>query len=615
MAQIFIIIYNFFKRHKIWFIVFLTFIIVSAVSFIANIKLEEDINNAIPGKDKKDKINIAFQNTGIADKLIINISLTDSLKTANPDSLTAFAEELGAELKSERFKPFLKGVFYKINDSLFSSVSDIFYLNYPVFLNNSDLNKLDSILTPNNIEKSLQKTYESLISPASFAFKENITLDPLGITGMALKKLNSASFDENYNIYNGYILTTNKKNLFLFANTVNAANKTAENTQMAAMLEETIKAISLKHNNTIKAEPFGSALISVANANTLKTDIILTFSIATILLILIISFSVRDKRVFLIIFIPTVLAGGLALSFLTYMLPALSVITLSMAPIILAITVDYSLHIISHQKHKKDIIATLKDVAFPIMVCGIATAFEFISLFFVSSKVLQELGVFAAISVIVSAALSLIILPQIIDKNKRQHIIEKNYLENLLDKITHFEFDKFKPILITFSILTIVFIYFAFQVEFEGDLMKMNYMSDDLRIAENNLKKINDFTDNTAYVISYGKTTEEALKNNEIAQIRINELKSNNTITKFRSVTDILISDSTQNARINNWKTYWTKEKKDSVKIYINKFAINAGFSASAFDKFLNSIDKEYKLLSQSSFNLLKRSTFFLDEF
>ncbi|PIP54482.1 MAG: hypothetical protein COX07_05100, partial [Bacteroidetes bacterium CG23_combo_of_CG06-09_8_20_14_all_32_9] len=610
MAQFFIILYNFFKRHKIWFFVLLAFIVVSAVSFVFNIKLEEDITKAIPGKYAKDKINIAFKNTGIADKIIINISLTDSLLEANPDSLITFAEELGTGLKSKPFSPYLKGIFYKINDSLFTSVLSLFYENFPVFLTSSDLAKLDSLTSQNNIEKSIQKDYESLISPASFAFKENIIRDPLGIAGIALKKLNIAAFDENYALYNGYILTKNRKNLFLFANTVNAANKTSENSLMANLLEQTINKICKKHSYKIKAESFGSSLIAVSNASTLKNDIILTFSIATVLLILIISFSVKDKRVFLIIFIPTILGGALALSALTFMLPAISVITLSMSPVILAITVDYSLHIISHQKHKKNIIGTLKDVAFPIMVCGIATAFEFISLFFVSSKVLQELGIFAAISVVVSAALTLIILPQIIDKNKRQHIIEKNYLEEILDKITRFEFDKYKPVIVVFSILTVVFVYFAFGVEFESDMMKMNYMSDELKTAEADLKKINDFTENTAYVISYGKNIEEALKNNEKVETRIDELKSGKIITKFRPVSQILVSDSTQKTRINAWKNYWTQSRKDSLKTNINKYANAVGFCSTAFNKFLYAIDKDYKPLSQSSFNMLKDNLF-----
>ena len=60
MAQLFIIIYQLFKKHKLFFLFFLILITVSAVSFIYNIKIEEDINKAIPGKETKDKINISY---------------------------------------------------------------------------------------------------------------------------------------------------------------------------------------------------------------------------------------------------------------------------------------------------------------------------------------------------------------------------------------------------------------------------------------------------------------------------------------------------------------------------------------------------------------------------
>lgn len=610
MSQFFIIIYQLFKKHKLFFLFFLILVVVSSVSFVYNIKIEEDINKAIPGKETKDKINIAFQNTGIADKLIINISLSDSTSEPLPDSLTTYAEELGSELKSKQFSPYLKNIFYKINDSLFTSIINVFYENYPLFLSQSDLLKIDSIISKNNVQKAINKSYESLISPASFAFKDNITRDPLGIASIALKKLKNVAINDNYDTYNGFIFSKNKKNLLFFANTVNPSNKTSDNIKMADLLEQTINKISAKHNNLIKAESFGSSLIAVANANTLKSDIILTFSIATVLLILIISFSVKDKRVFLIIFIPTVLAGGIALSALACYATAISVITLSMAPIILAITVDYSLHIISHQKHKKDIKATLKDVAFPIMVCGIATAFEFISLFFVSSKVLQELGIFASISVFVSAALTLIILPQFIDKVRNKQNTEMNLLENILDKITRFEFDKYKSIIISFTILTFVFTYFAFKVEFEGDMLKINYMSDGLRTAEKNLKKINDFTENTAYVVSYGKNIEEALKNNEKVNKKLNYLKSEKIINNYTPVSEILKSDSSQISRINAWKNFWTKPKKDSLKANIQKYAIESGFNQNTFNGFVSSIEKEYKPLSKESFNLLKENLF-----
>ena len=86
---------------------FLILITVSAVSFVYNIKIEEDINKAIPGKETKDKINIAFQNTGIADKLIINISLSDSTSEPLPDSLIVYAEDLANELKSKQLNIYI----------------------------------------------------------------------------------------------------------------------------------------------------------------------------------------------------------------------------------------------------------------------------------------------------------------------------------------------------------------------------------------------------------------------------------------------------------------------------------------------------------------------------
>ncbi|OFX30692.1 MAG: hypothetical protein A2X08_07600 [Bacteroidetes bacterium GWA2_32_17] len=610
MSHFFLITYQLFKKHKLFFLFFLILITVSAVSFVYNIKIEEDINKAIPGKETKDKINIAFQNTGIADKLIINISLSDSTSEPLPDSLIVYAEDLANELKSKQFSAYLKNIFYKINDSLFTSIINVFYENYPLFLSQSDLLKLDSIISYNNIQNTINKDYESLISPASFAFKENITRDPLGIAAIALKKLKNIAINDNYDTYNGFIFSKNRKNLLMFANTVNASNKTSKNIKMSDLLEQIISKINIKHKNLIKTETFGSSLIAVANAKTLKNDIILTLSIATVLLILIISFSVKDKRVFFIIFIPTILAGGIALSALACLTSAISVITLSMAPIILAITVDYSLHIISHQKHKKDIVATIKDVAFPIMVCGIATAFEFISLFFVSSKVLQELGIFASISVFVSAVLTLIILPQFIDKKDISHNSEMNLLENMLDKITRFEFDRYKPIIISFSILTIVFAYYAFKVEFEGDMLKMNYMSDELKSAENSLKKINDFTENTAYVVSYGKNIEEALKNNEKVNVKFDELKSQKQITNYTAVSEILMSDLTQIERAKAWKNYWTSAKKDSLKANVKKVAVEVGFNENAFNEFLSSLDKEYNPLSKASFTLLKENLF-----
>ncbi len=87
----------------------------------------------------------------------------------------------------------------------------------------------------------------------------------------------------------------------------------------------------------------------------------------------------------------------------------------------MAITVDYALHITTHYKHKHSIITTIKDVSFPIIVCGFATAFEFLTLVFVSSESLHELGILAAISVVTAAFFTMVVLPHILGCHTQGH--------------------------------------------------------------------------------------------------------------------------------------------------------------------------------------------------
>ena len=66
------------------------------------------------------------------------------------------------------------------------NIMSFFYENLPIFLDENDYQKIDSLLLPETIDKSLEKNYKTLISPASFALKKYILLDPVGISSLAL---------------------------------------------------------------------------------------------------------------------------------------------------------------------------------------------------------------------------------------------------------------------------------------------------------------------------------------------------------------------------------------------------------------------------------------------
>jgi len=314
-----------------------------------------------------------------------------------------------------------------------------------------------------------------------------------------------------------------------------SSNQTSENADFIKKFENVRHKILVASNQTVKIEYFGSAVVAVGNANRLKKDIRLTLTISLILLALIINFSIKKKKLFPFIFLPAIFGGFTALAVLYLTQAKISVISLSIGSVILAITVDYALHITTHFKHRHSIVDTIKDVSFPIIVCGFATAFEFLALVFVSSESLHELGILAAISVVTAAFFTMVVMPHILDvtHSEADETEEKNYLERILDKITRYDFHKNKLLLLLMSLLTLVTLFFINQVGFETDMMKMNYVSDELTQAEENLNRINNYKLISVYVVAYGHSFQEALVNNEKVLKNAEELKNKGTIASF----------------------------------------------------------------------------------
>jgi predicted RND superfamily exporter protein len=77
----------------------------------------------------------------------------------------------------------------------------------------------------------------------------------------------------------------------------------------------------------------------------------------------------------------------------------ISAISLSVGAILIGITIDYALHILTHYKHNNNIEELYKEITQPIILSSATTAVSFLCLVFVRSEALKDLGLFAAITV------------------------------------------------------------------------------------------------------------------------------------------------------------------------------------------------------------------------
>ncbi len=591
MEAIFLNLFHFFRKRRLWLFVAVIAIISVAVFLASRIKLEEDITRMISGSDKTGMLTKIVEQSEFLDKIIITLSTED---ITYKDSLEKAGDRLADTLLSPAFQPYVKEVTYKISDTVVEAMFNLVYNNLPLFLEEEDYAAVDSAILPHSIDRSVLNVYRNLLSPASFAMKKMILRDPLGISSIALKKLGSFQNDENYTMVNSRIYSRDTTSLMLFISPVYKPKETSKNVEFADILRNTLKEIGSEYN--VEAAAFGSALIAAGNADRLKRDIRLTLSISIILLTLIISFSIRKKKLFPFIFLPAVFGGILALAVLFLLKGKVSVISLSIGSVILAITVDYALHITTHYKHRHSIIGTIKDVSFPIIVCGFATAFEFLALVFVSSESLKELGILAAISVVTAAFFTMVVLPHILEMStgKADETEEKNLLEWVLDKITRYAFHKKKLLLAAMVIYSIASLFYLSRVGFESDMMKMNYMSADLRKAESKLDRINNASLNSIYVVSYGNNIQKALESNERVISRASDLKSEGIVSNYTSPASLLMSDSVQQQKIQKWNEFWSNHDIAAVINTLDAKASRTGFRSGSFEEFTSLLGNSY---------------------
>src|SRR5690242_4566186 len=144
MESIFLFFYDYFKKRKrIFYIIF--FLLFILVGFGATrIRVEEDISKFFPTDRKFEKATQVFQGSKFAEKLVMIVSLQDSIREPQPDSLIAFADSLVMRMQTE-LSPYVKSINFRVDDEVALKMYDLILQYLPVFLNEKDFEEIDSI--------------------------------------------------------------------------------------------------------------------------------------------------------------------------------------------------------------------------------------------------------------------------------------------------------------------------------------------------------------------------------------------------------------------------------------------------------------------------------------
>ncbi len=604
MVNLFISAYHYFKKRKFLFFSgsFLLFILLGY--WASRMSFEEDISKLIPSNEDSETVNRVLRNVSYADKIIVNVSSETENNSAN---LEAYADSLTENLSNN---PGIAKLEAKFEDDKMVDLFDFVSAHLPLYLDESDYMQIDSLLQPQNVSEKIDGAYSSVVSPSGMVTTQMIRSDPFGMDFMALKKFQRLQSGENFTIENGYLMHQNGKNLFLFLTPKAGANETSQNTQLIENLNKTIQNLNSEFKNqSVNADYFGATPVSVANAKRIKNDIILTLSISLILLFALFIYFYRKPHIPLIIIIPAIFGSLLGMTVLYFTKGTISAISIGIGSVLLGLTLDYSLHILSHYRSTGDIKKLFISTVKPLLICAVFTAADFLVLLFLKSDVLKDLGVFAAMSVLGAAVFALLFIPQVYSPKNTLEVKQNT----LIDKLASYDFDRNK-FLLGFSVVLILISLFTYQkVGFENDLNQLNYMPEYLQNAENDLDKLNDYSSKSVYIASYGNDFDEALEVNSHLYDKLLKAENQNEILSFSSIGGIVLSDKQQQKKIDQWNNFWTEGKKEKLQNQLIRDGRKYGFKENTFAPFFARLNEKYTPENLTENELLNE--LFLNEF
>ncbi|RZJ72534.1 1-acyl-sn-glycerol-3-phosphate acyltransferase [Flavobacterium sp.] len=571
--------------------------------FGSRLKFEEDVTKLLPVNDKLDVTAKVLKQVNFADKITV---IFESKPDGNPEDLQQTAQVFIDSLEKS-CKPYYKEIQGKIAEENIDETIGFVFDNLPLFLDESDYAQIESKLSQDSIKATVDANYRSILSPSGMITGDFIRRDPLGISFIGLKKLQQLSLGDDFTLENGFVMTKDKKMLLLFI----APNQSTSEASKNAEFSKKLYAIKDKLNTskTTKTSYFGAPLIAVANATQIKGDVMLTTILAMSALMLILVLFYRKNTIPIIIFIPTIFGALFALTVLYFVKETISAISLGIGAILIGITIDYSLHILTHYKHNVDIKHTYEIITKPLFMSSTTTALAFLCLLFVKSEALQDLGIFAASIVIGSAFFSLLIVPHLYNPKKDTSAHKENFIE----KAAGFSFDSNKWLIAGCAILVVISFFTSRNVDFDADLSKLNYIPEDIRQAEKELERNSSLTSKTIYVAAYGNSQDEALANNSRLFEDLESDKKSGKIINFSSIGGLVLPTSEQRQKIDRWNAFWTSEKKSGLKAKLVSEGEKIGFKSNTYDPFYEELDKKFEPVS--IINLRKIAALQLDEF
>lgn len=591
-------IYRYFRRNRLvcWGSMLLLFVL---LGFLASkIHLEEDINKLMPSSKNEDgSTKLAFAELRIKDKTFL---LFEGLEGATVEHIAAtcdaFVDSLLAEEAAlDSSQQAIGDIFYRLPEELVPDVIDYLTLHLPAYVDTTAYAAFDTLLTRQHLLRQMEANRADLLKPFGQAFPELLQMDPLGMrTVLAdrMKPLLSGSTG-GYRTLEGHFFVPDSTVCVAFITPRYAATNTGQGSALFERLNRHIGQFAASTPD-VRISYHGTPASGFYNASRIKSDLSCTVGAALLLVLVLISVCFRNWDTVPLLLLPVVFGTLLGLAGMYLIKGQFSLLALGIGSVVLGVAFSYVLHVMTHFKYLGNPEQVLRDEVKPVCLGCLTTIGSFLGLIFVRTDLLQDFGLFAALSIVGTTAFSLIYLPQML---RPAHNRVNRRAFAWIGRINAYPFDRNKPLLLVLSFITVacIVLYLVKGTAFDADMHNLGYRADMTTHSEELLRAKTYTGDKQKYFAASGHTREEALERFSALAVQLDSLKQAGLVKSYTPTNLLLVPMKVQQQRIDVWKAYWTDERLDKARRLIAETAPQAGLRPEAFESFFDLATADYE--------------------
>ncbi len=546
------------KKRKTLFV----FLVAGALALLGwralQLEIVNDARSTLPEHEAFDQLKELIDSVAQSTTLFVAIdSQNEDFSELYWEKTDAIASKVG-ERSDEKFA------------QAFDTDLESLYNGLPLLLTPEDYEKIDELIQSQSAQEALANGLARLSEPGSFVGGNSLVFDPYGIGGLAFDRMRAAeSLARITDSGDGLELVSGEQ---VRTYQMNEGLKSGEKVELL----ESLKALREEAlEQGIKLHYFSSMLIEAENVRQIGDDLGFTLVLAVIAILILLILVYRQWLMPILFLVPGGIALIMALGFISIFKGQIAGIAIGAGSVVLGIVLDYSFHFFTHLQKTQSVTDSVKEVSKPLLLSCLTTVLAFGMLFFTSSPILADFGLFASFSLIAAAITVLFIMPVFIGDQT-----VKPLKWNFPSFSSKMKFVRPVLVLIIF-VVTFFMIGFLDEAQFDADLDNLNYYPEDLKQAEETFSGIKAEEEKRLFL----KFEHAQLDDYYATALSLEQMRKNGQVSGYLLKDYSNPSSRIQKDALERWNSYFA-EKSDSILAELSAAGQQLGFSESAFEPF-----------------------------